>query len=250
MAWSTQEVARMSRVTSRTLRHYDEIGLLPPAFVGGNGYRYYEQDQLLRLQQILVLRELGLGLDAIAEIVNKQTSQLDALRLHHEWLMAERDRFDQLATTVRKTIEELEGGKPVSAENLYQGFDRHSEQAQRLADEAEQRWDGALEVHEKVKGWSDEKWQAVQRQATEATERLAALMRDGVSPDDPRTIEATDAHYRWICHHWTPNKKAYQGLGQLYVDDARFTASIDEVASGLASYMRDAMTAYAEARLE
>lgn len=66
MAWSITAVAKMSGVTSRTLRHYDEIGLLPPAWIGGNGYRYYEDEQLLRLQQILVLRELGVGLSEIA----------------------------------------------------------------------------------------------------------------------------------------------------------------------------------------
>ena len=72
MAWSTAQVARMSRVSSRTLRHYDRIGLLPPARVAGNGYRYYERDQLLRLQQILVLRELGLDLDAIRRYLEAQ----------------------------------------------------------------------------------------------------------------------------------------------------------------------------------
>lgn len=249
MAYSIAQVARMSNVTSRTLRHYDEIGLLPPAYVGGNGYRYYEQEQLLRLQQILVLRELDLPLDSIADVLESQTDQLAALRTHHRRLLAERDRFDRLAVTVRDTIDRLEGGKKVNAENLYTGIARHSEQAQQLAEEAEQRWDGALDSHERVKGWSEEKWQAVQRKGDDATGRLAELMRAGVSPDDARTLEATDAHYRWICHFWTPNQEAYIGLGQLYVDEPRFTANIDAVASGLAAYMRDAMAAYAHARL-
>ncbi|MGB3437424.1 MAG: MerR family transcriptional regulator [Actinophytocola sp.] len=79
MAWSIAQVAKMSKVTSRTLRHYDEIGLLPPAWVGGNGYRYYEQEQLLRLQQILVMRELGVGLDAIKEIVQQGRDRVEVL---------------------------------------------------------------------------------------------------------------------------------------------------------------------------
>src|SRR5881396_3543003 len=110
MAWSIAQVARMSKVTSRTLRHYDEIGLLRPARVGANGYRYYEREQLLALQEILVLRELGLRLDAIAEIVHEARDQAEALRLHRTWLLAERDRFQQLADTVSRTITELEGG--------------------------------------------------------------------------------------------------------------------------------------------
>ncbi|MFF5991081.1 MerR family transcriptional regulator [Prauserella flavalba] len=249
MAYSIVQVARIAKVTSRTLRHYDEIGLLPPAYVGGNGYRYYEEDQLLRLQQILVLRELGLGLDAIRDILDRQTDRLAALKVHHEWLMAERDRFDRLARTVRSTIEKLEGGNTVNAEELYTGFERHSEQAQRLAEEAEERWPGSLASHERVKGWSEEKWQAVQQAGADASARLAELMREGVAPDDPRAIEATDAHYRWVCHFWTPDRESYPGLGRLYVDDPRFTASIDEVAPGLAAYLRDTMAAYAQARL-
>ena len=75
MAWSIAEVARMSGVTSRTLRHYDEIGLLRPAYAAANGYRYYEQDELLRLQQILVLRELGVGLPEVRRILDAQTDR-------------------------------------------------------------------------------------------------------------------------------------------------------------------------------
>ncbi|MFG1616830.1 MerR family transcriptional regulator [Nonomuraea wenchangensis] len=103
MAWSIAEVARMSGVTSRTLRHYHEIGLLEPARIGGNGYRHYEEDQLLRLQQILVLREMGLGLAEIKEIVDRHTDPL------------------------------AEDGMPRISrpENLFEGFDgaRYSEQA-------------------------------------------------------------------------------------------------------------------------
>ncbi|TCP56842.1 DNA-binding transcriptional MerR regulator [Tamaricihabitans halophyticus] len=249
MAWSTAEVAKLAGVTSRTLRHYDEIGLLRPAFVGSNGYRYYEQEQLLELQQIMVLRELGLGLDAIAEIRAQQTSQLEALRLHHKWLIAERDRFADLAKTVENTIQELEGGDTVSTENLFVGLDRHSEQAHRLAEEAEQRWGGAIESHSKVKGWSDEKWQAVQQQGHDATVHIAELMREGVRADDPRTIEAVDAHYKWICHHWTPTKEAYIGLGRVYVDEPRFVETFDQIAEGLAGYLCEAIAAYAQERL-
>ncbi|MBK1785168.1 MerR family transcriptional regulator [Prauserella cavernicola] len=249
MAYSIVQVARIANVTSRALRHYDEIGLLPPAHVGGNGYRYYEDEQLLRLQQILVLRELGLGLDAIRDVLDRQTDRLAALRVHHEWLTAERNRFDQLARTVADTIERLEGGMRMNAEQLYRGFARDSERAQTLAEEAEQRWPGAMESHQRVKGWSDEKWQAVQRAGAEASARLAELMNEGVAADDPRTIEATGAHYRWVCHFWTPNQQAYLGLGRLYVDDPRFTANIDAVAPGLAAYLCDAMAAYARARL-
>jgi DNA-binding transcriptional MerR regulator len=108
VSWSIVEVARMSGVTTRALRHYDEIGLLPPAGVRNNGYRYYEQAQLLRLQQILVLWELDLGLDDIAAILDRQTDRLMALREHYSRLLRERDRLDRVARTVARTIQDLQ----------------------------------------------------------------------------------------------------------------------------------------------
>src|ERR1044072_9902791 len=92
MAWSIAQVAKMSKVTSRTLRHYDDIGLLPPARVGSNGYRYYEREQLLRLQQILLLRELGLDLATIGKVVDGQNDPIDALRQHHRRLLRSEER--------------------------------------------------------------------------------------------------------------------------------------------------------------
>src|SRR5437016_13685768 len=110
MSWSIAEVARMSGVTSRTLRHYDDIGLLPPAYLGSNGYRYYEEEQLLRLQQILVLRALGVGLTDIGKVIDAETDPVAALPRHYARLLAERDRLGRLAETVARTIAELEEG--------------------------------------------------------------------------------------------------------------------------------------------
>ncbi len=129
MDWPIAEVARMSGVTARTLRHYDEIGLLPPARIGANGHRYYAQHQLLLLQQILVLRALGLGLPEIGRVLADQVDEVAALRGHHRRLLAERDRIDALARTVSRTIAELEqsrkDGTPMTTvnrpENLFEG---------------------------------------------------------------------------------------------------------------------------------
>lgn len=132
VAWPIAAVARMSKVTSRTLRHYDEIGLLKPAFVASNNYRYYEQEELLRLQQILLLRELDLGLGAIAEVLDGQRDRVEALRLHVERLRAERRRLDRLARTVSRTIAQIEGGDAMSAEEMFEGFaERRAEMGRR-----------------------------------------------------------------------------------------------------------------------
>ena len=122
MSWSIQQVARVSGVTARTLRYYDEIGLLRPARVGAGGYRYYEREQLLRLQQILLLRDLGLDLATIGGVVDAERDPLEALRRHHQRLLDERGRLDRQAGTVAATIEHLEDGSDMPAEDLFEAM--------------------------------------------------------------------------------------------------------------------------------
>lgn len=251
MTWSIAQVARMSGVTSRTLRHYDQIGLLPPACTGGNGYRYYGHAELLRLQQILVLRELGLGLADITGILGPQTDPVAALRAHHARLLAEHRRLGELARTVARTITALEitGEAGImtqisNPENLFEGFD-HS----RYDAEARKRW-GDAAVDEAVgRAGSPEDIEQGQRQLTALIGRMGGLMAEGAPASDPRVLDLVDEHYRWVCGYWTPNRESYAGLGDLYVEDERFAANYEQVRPGLAAYLRDAMRSYAQQRL-
>jgi len=241
----------MSKVTSRTLRHYDDIGLLRPAWVGRNGYRYYEREQLLSLQRILIMRELGLGLPAIAEIIHDGRDQVEALRMHHAWLLTERDRFARLASTVENTIAELEGGDMTTSETAhwFEGFD--PEKQAQWQEEARQRWgaevvDAAAErVRDKPKDW----WQREGSRWLSQLSAMVALIDAGKAPDDPEVLDAVHGHYQWICQFWTPNRESYKGLGELYTQDPRFRANYDKTDPRLAEFMRAAMTAYADARL-
>ena len=122
MSWSIQEVARASGVTARTLRYYDEIGLLAPASVGSNGHRVYERAQLLRLQQILLLRDLDVDLATIRGVVDVATDPVEALSNHHRGLLAERDRLDRVAATVAATLHQVQEGHEMTAENLFEGM--------------------------------------------------------------------------------------------------------------------------------
>jgi DNA-binding transcriptional MerR regulator/ADP-ribose pyrophosphatase YjhB (NUDIX family) len=122
VSWSIQEVARASGVTARTLRYYNEIGLLEPARIGGNGYRYYEHEQLLRLQQILLLREIGLDLATIRGVVDTERDPTATLHRHHTELLAERDRLDRVAATVAATIRHLQAGTDMPAEELFEAI--------------------------------------------------------------------------------------------------------------------------------
>ena len=119
MVWSIQQVARMSGVTARTLRYCDEINLLPPAEVGANGYRYYGHAELLRLQDILLMRELGIDLASIGAVVDERSDPVETLYAHHRRLLDEQERLNRLAQTVTVTIDHIKRGEDMPAESLF-----------------------------------------------------------------------------------------------------------------------------------
>ncbi|MFD1722366.1 MerR family transcriptional regulator [Amnibacterium endophyticum] len=251
MVWTIVEVARASGMTSRTLRHYDAIGLLRPAGVGVNGYREYGQDELLRLQQILVLRELGLPLEEIRKVLDAQRDRVTALREHHDRLVAERDRLTIVAATVARTIADLERNEGRTAmtinrpENLFEGFDHR-----RYAEEARERWpEEAASSEQYAAGMSTEETVARQREWTAQMVRVAELRAAGAAPSDERVQAEIQAVYDGILPMWTPNAAAFKGLGATYVDDPRFTSTFDRVSPGLAGFYRDAMTVFADTHL-
>jgi DNA-binding transcriptional MerR regulator len=251
-AWSTAQVSRLSKVTSRTLRHYDRIGLLRPAKVSDGGLRYYGREELLRLQQILVLRDLGLPLQTIALVVNDGRDEIEHLRRHHRWLLQERDRFARLADTVRATIKTLEGGENMRPEDLFENFDAAKQE--RYEAELVRRYGEDVAPHivqskERMSRWSEADADRVRAQWADFGPALAGMIADGRPVDDPRVQQTIAGHYRWICNFWTPDRDSYPGLGQLYVDSPEFRAQFDAIDPRLAEYFRDAMTAYAEAKL-
>ncbi|NME80801.1 MerR family transcriptional regulator [Rhodococcus sp. 105337] len=250
MSWSIADVARMSGVTARALRHYDDIGLLEPAYVGANGYRYYEEEQLLRLQQILVLRELGLSLAEIAQAVDSEPDTLAALKRQHDRLLTERNRLARMADTVARTIAEIEGttamtGKINRPENLFEGFDY-----KQYDDEARERWPEEFEQsRRKTATLTTDDVGSMQREVTAAMIRMAEFMAAGTQVGDAAVQAEIHTQYQGICRMWTPNRDAYKCLGQMYVDDERFKANYEKIAEGLAEYQRDAMVVYADERL-
>jgi DNA-binding transcriptional MerR regulator len=251
VAWSITEVAQTAGVTSRTLRHYDAIGLLPPAYVGINGYRYYEQPQLLRLQQVLLLRELGLSLETIAEVLTGQRDRVEALRGHQEWLHAEQQRLARLAATVARTIEHLQEGTAMSASEMFDGFSqRRTETEEALA---ARYGDGVREhfaaANERTKGWTQQDYLDAQQEGERLDARVLQLLRSGVAPDAPEALDVIGDHHRAVARHWSPDKVSYAGMGQLYLDDPQYRTRYDAQDPGLAQYYRDAITAYADQRL-
>ena len=123
MAYTVKQVAEMSGVSVRTLHFYDEVKLLEPAHVGQNGYRFYEEPQLLTLQQILFYRELGFELRQIRELLGRPDFQrVDALRSHREALEERLARTRRLLETIDHTVDHLKGRKPMQGEQIFAGF--------------------------------------------------------------------------------------------------------------------------------
>ncbi len=251
MSWSISEVARMSRVTSRTLRHYDRIGLLSPASVGANGYRWYEAEQLRRLQQILLYRELGLGLDAIAEVLDGQVDEVSALRRHHAWLLAEGERLQRLAGTVARTIATVKGDDDMAAEEFFEGFSAKQRQWEEdLIDRYGEGVVGHVEAaREATKDWTPDDYLSARERWARFDERVVAVLQDGAAIDDPRMVALLDEHLAMLREHWQPDAAAYTGLGQMYVDHPDFRARYDARDPRLAVYLRDAMASYGATRL-
>ncbi|MEU5873415.1 TipAS antibiotic-recognition domain-containing protein [Glycomyces sp. NPDC047369] len=249
--WTTTEVTRLTGVTSRTLRHYDAIGILEPVATGHGGLRRYGEAELLRLQRILLLKRLGLRLDVIAEIVDGALPEADALKRHAEQLDEERERLDRLAATVAATIRQLEGDQTMTPETWFDGLDA-GKQAEYEA-EARRRWgDAVVDAGDAaVKAMPEDERRAIPAKFDDLHRRLAALKEAQDSADSPAVQAVVADHYAFIKRLWgtTPTAEAYTGLAALYTDDPSFTATYDEVAEGLAAYLREAMEAYAAANL-
>ncbi|WP_431074472.1 MerR family transcriptional regulator [Microbacterium phyllosphaerae] len=257
--WSIQEIARLAGTTSRTLRHYDDVGLLPPSRIAHNGYRHYDESALVRLQRILLLRELGLGLPQIAEVLNPtdaQQSEEAALETHLALLREEQNRLARQIASVENTIDALRGGEELMAENMFDGFD-HT----RYREEVEQRWG------RKTYADSDRWWRGMtDAERAEWQQRVSDLGRDWIaaaeSGVDPASAEAQDVarrHVEWLTGiPGTPaaapdgDVKAYVlGLGEMYVADPRFGANYATSAGGThgAEFVRDALRVYADRNL-
>jgi len=248
VAWSIAEVARDSGVTSRTLRHYHAIGLLVPARTASNGRRYYEQEQLLRLQQILLLRELGLSLDVVAEVLERQSSAstIEVLGRHKEWLLREQLRVGQLIRTVDSTIENLRNGGELKPDKVFEGFEHNPYET-----EARERWgDEAVDAsYQRMQGWTEADAEKARTGQARVHEGLAVLKAEGADVLDPRVQDLVRLHYEVTSLFWTPNREAYKALGQMYVDDERFRRTIGNGDDTLAEYLRDAMHIYADNHL-
>lgn len=248
MEWPIQQIARIAGTTSRTLRHYDEIGLVLPSQIGSNGYRYYDEQALVRLQRVLLLRELGLGLPQIADVLSHERDEAAALTTHLALLRQEQGRLSRQIAAVQHTIESLTGKEKLMAETMFDGFD-HTQ----YKEEVEDRW--GKNAYETSDTWwrsqSKEERQELLAEVNQLNQSWIAAANDPtIASDSSYAQDLARRHIAWLTSMpGTPaaepagDVNAYvSGLAEMYLNDERFAANYGGIEG--ASFVRDALLTY------
>ncbi len=244
---TVKQLSKLAGVTPRTLRHYDAIGLLRPSRIGSNGYRYYEEEAVLRLQQILFYRELDMPLEDIKKIMGRRDFDvLVALQGHRAALSRQVNRLNRLIETVDKTILHLKGQNAMNDKDFFRGFT--PEEEEKYSQEAMQMYDRAI-VKGSVKKWKS--YTAADKQKIGEEGKKVYTDMAAAMPKGAASAEAQSAVARWRKHieyFWTPTDDQLLGLVDLYNDDPRFRGNFDKLNPRLAEFMREAVRIYVEKR--
>lgn len=249
MEYTINKLSKISGVSTRTLRYYDEIGLLKPARVSSSNYRIYGQVEVDELQQILFYRELGFSLESIKKLLTAPDfDRANAFATHLSALHEKRNQLDNLILNVTKSIADLRGEIIMSDKEKFEGF------KQNLIDKNEEKYGkeirekyGELAVEQsysKIKGLTNELYEEGERLRLELEKTLKIAFETG-NPSGELAQKACDLHKQWICIYAPHYSKDYHlGLGEMYVIDERFRANYDKIAPGCTEFLRDAINIY------
>lgn len=249
MEYTIQKLGLLAGISTRTLRYYDEIGMLKPARINSSGYRIYGQSEVDRLQQILFYKELGVGLEEIKMMITAPAFDgKNALREHRQKLLEKRQQLDLLIANVDKTIAQNEGRITMTDKEKFEGFKKQ------MLDENEQKY--GKEIREKygdeqiersnqiVKNMTQEQHTEIEKLGAEIISVLVEAYAAG-DPAGELAQKAADLHRQWLSFYWGHySKEAHAGIAQMYVDDERFTAYYDKHQPGAAVFLRDAVLVY------
>ncbi len=251
MAFKIHEVASISGLSIRALHHYDKINLLVPSSRGENNYRYYENKDLEKLQQILLLREMGFSLKKIKELlIMSSYDRQSALKAQLVFLEKQANRLNSLIELVNKTIESMGGKIKMDSKDLFKGFDYDSvkEDQKNYEDEVKERWgdtDAYKESADRTAKYSQGDWENIMSTQSEYLLELASLFKEGVSADDSRVqIIVNNNRFLIDKYFYSCSKEMFAQLGEMYVADERFKSFYDQIADGLAEYYREAIRFY------
>ena len=223
--WPIKEVAKATGITSRALRHYEHIGLLLPARVAHNGYRFYGEIELARLYQILSLRALELPLASIQAVLDDDQTLAEAMTAHLALLEERSAQMNQQITAVRQTLEAVTKGQTMSITEIFANFDNSQYES-----EVRERWgDSAWEQSAKRRAaMSDEERKAEDEHSLDVNAALRDAADRRLDPESAEFQALVSEHYRWIAKQWggsLPNAEIYSNLAEMYVADARFAAT-------------------------
>lgn len=253
MAYTVKALATLSAVSVRTLHWYDEIGLLKPSSKGANQYRYYEEKDLMRLQQILFFKELGFSLDDIQKLLSQNDfDNIKALKSHRKILENEITRQNNLIVTIDKTIQHLRGKQAMKDEELYYGFDkaRQKEYEQYLV-----KYQGLaaekllFDSKKRTAKWDKDEWDAVKNEGDKIHKGLAEAIECGLKPDSDKVQEIIHQHFLMIQRFYDVNKEIYVGLTELYAQHPDFKKFFDVYHPKMIKFIGEAMRFYANKNL-
>lgn len=256
MAYTVKKLAGLSGVSIRTLHFYDEIGLLAPAYLGDQGYRYYEEEQLLTLQQILFFRELGFELKEIHKILKQgDFDKVTALKAHRKVLLQKRDRIGQLIDTVDKTMKRIKGEKEMNDKEIYKGFspEKQASYEQYLVNLYGDRVKKHIaEAKANSATWSKDKNEQVSSDWDAICKDLAEAMAAKKSVDSVLVQAIITRHYEWIKQFWQPDHESYIGLGLGYAafEWKQAFEKVDDHHPKLAEFMAAGMKVFADQQLK
>ncbi|MDI1364547.1 MAG: MerR family transcriptional regulator [bacterium] len=249
--YTVKQVARLSGVSVRALHHYDALGLLRPSSVGANGYRYYSQADLQRLQQVLFYRELETPLrDIQAALDDPGFDAAAALRHHRVRLAAEAQRYDRLVRVIDQTLETLNGDETMSDKQMFQGFSPEKQAAHEAWLIENYGGDMPERIAESKAGmrcWTKTDGEDFQAEARGIETDLAAALSQGAPVESGMVTAIMRRHWDWVGRAWNraPDPGAFAGLGRLYLEVPEFTERYEAVAPGLTEYLAEAMRAFA-----
>ncbi|MFN8530029.1 MAG: MerR family transcriptional regulator [Anaerolineae bacterium] len=246
--YTVKQLSEMAQVSIRTLHYYDEIDLLRPSHVGANGYRYYDDEALLRLQQILFYREMGLELLHIKDLLDDpEFDVVAALQSHRTVLEAKREHLRALISTIDDTITHLTEGKPMSKKALFKPF---SEKEQKHYERLARLEYGPTYVNESVKRWagySKAQKQAILDEASEIYRDVVAAIEKKRPANSPE-VQAILVRWEKNLHHfYDPPLEMLRGLGETYRTHPGFIESLGKIHPDLPEYMGEAVAVFVDA---
>lgn len=251
MEYTINRLAALAGVSTRTLRYYDEIGLLRPSRTTPAGYRIYGPGEVDLLQQVLFYRALDFPLDEIARIVQAPGfDRREALRRQRDALCARQARLGRLIATIDRTLGSLEGGIPMEDQEKFEAFKARAVAQNEAAygAEARRQYGGAAvdAANGRLLRMTQEEYARFQTLGAAVMDALAQAVREGAAPAGEAGRQAVALHRSWLSYSWEEyTAQAHKGLAQGYLDDPRFTAYYDREVPGCAQFLCDAVACWA-----